>query len=181
MLREKIHTRSVISDGYRREDGLWDIEATIQDVKHYAFQNNFHGKINPEEPYHSMWVCLTIDAYFEIKEIQVKTLKGPFEMCPNIVQNYQRLVGVKIGHAWQREVKRKVGRTEGCTHINELILYIGTVAFQTIMPDLIKKRSEKKEAGESKSEFPSIVNSCHAWAEDSLVTKKLLLDHYKEK
>ena len=31
--REHIHTRRVVSQGYLRADGLWDIEAGIEDTK----------------------------------------------------------------------------------------------------------------------------------------------------
>ena len=122
MQREKIHTRRIVADGYRRLDGMWDIEASIQDAKHYFFQNKYHGLIASGEPFHSMLVCLTIDKSFIIQKVAVRTLKGPFEMCPNIVINYQRLLGVKIDMTWHREVKKRGGRVEGCTHINELIL-----------------------------------------------------------
>ena len=177
MQREKIHTRKIVADGYRRSDGMWDIEATIQDVKHYDFQNKYHGLIASGEPFHSMWVCLTIDKCFIIQKIAVKALKGPFEICPNIVINYQRLVGVKIDRTWHREVKKKVGRVEGCTHINELILYLGTVAYQTIMPDLVRSKDDKVQDTQSKR--PSaLINTCHAWAENSSVTKEFLPDDY---
>lgn len=33
--REHIHTRRVVSQGYLRADGLWDIEAGIEDTKTY--------------------------------------------------------------------------------------------------------------------------------------------------
>lgn len=33
--REHIHSRDIILRGYRREDGLWDIEAHLTDTKTY--------------------------------------------------------------------------------------------------------------------------------------------------
>jgi len=37
--REHIHTRRVVSQGYLRADGLWDIEAGIEDTKTYFARN----------------------------------------------------------------------------------------------------------------------------------------------
>ncbi|MBO6784243.1 MAG: DUF2889 domain-containing protein, partial [Alphaproteobacteria bacterium] len=37
--REHIHTRTVECAGYRRTDGLWDIEGHLTDVKTYTFEN----------------------------------------------------------------------------------------------------------------------------------------------
>ena len=35
--REHIHTRNVECRGYRRTDGLWDVEGHLTDVKAYPF------------------------------------------------------------------------------------------------------------------------------------------------
>ena len=37
--REPIHTRAIDLRGYRREDGLWDIEGHLTDVKCYDFES----------------------------------------------------------------------------------------------------------------------------------------------
>lgn len=35
--REHIHSRDIRCRGFRREDRLWDIEATLEDTKTYSF------------------------------------------------------------------------------------------------------------------------------------------------
>ena len=52
--REAFHHRSVDYRGYRREDGLWDIEAHLSDTKAYTFDSSFRGTIEPGEPIHDM-------------------------------------------------------------------------------------------------------------------------------
>ena len=37
--REPVHTRHVVSRGYLRADGLWDIESEITDTKDYPMTN----------------------------------------------------------------------------------------------------------------------------------------------
>ena len=59
--RQHIHTRIVDCRGYRRADGLWDIEGHITDVKTYDFGNHFRGAIAAGTPVHDMWVRLTLD------------------------------------------------------------------------------------------------------------------------
>ena len=41
--RELLHLRDIELRGYRRADGLFDIEATLQDTKSYAFSNAERG------------------------------------------------------------------------------------------------------------------------------------------
>ena len=38
--RQHIHTREIVCRGYLRDDGLWDIEGSICDVKTYSFDNH---------------------------------------------------------------------------------------------------------------------------------------------
>ena len=44
--REHVHTRSVVFRGYRREDGLWDIEAELTDAKTYTFNGPDRGTVS---------------------------------------------------------------------------------------------------------------------------------------
>jgi len=37
--REKLHHRSVVCQGFKRADGLWDIEAELVDTKTYSYHN----------------------------------------------------------------------------------------------------------------------------------------------
>ena len=43
--REPIHFRKYDFAGFRRADGLWDIEGRMVDTKSYAFENSFRGTI----------------------------------------------------------------------------------------------------------------------------------------
>ena len=177
--KEKIHTRNVIADGYRRSDGLYEIIATITDCKHYPFHSDYLGEVKPEQFFHNMELKLVLDTSLLIKDIQAQTLASPFAMCPKITQNYKELIGIRIRPGWSRKVKQIVGQQKGCTHISELLLYIGTVAIQTIYSDIQKTQATPidQESGFGKA----LINSCHAWAEDSPVTQKYLPKYFKPK
>ncbi|HYD97931.1 MAG TPA: DUF2889 domain-containing protein, partial [Alphaproteobacteria bacterium] len=71
--RRHIHTRTVTCQGFRREDGLWDIEGHMTDVKTYAFGNEWRGEIAPGEPLHDMWMRLTIDDGFTVHAVEAVT------------------------------------------------------------------------------------------------------------
>src|ERR1044071_2490278 len=58
--RELRHTRRVRYEGYKRADGLWDIEAHLSDIKN----NDFDLKTGVRRaglPVHEMWLRITID------------------------------------------------------------------------------------------------------------------------
>ncbi len=177
-LRKKIHTRSIELNGYHRDDGLWDIEAHMTDIKTYDIENQWRGGISAGEPIHEMWVRLTVDDTFLVTDVEAVTDNSPFQMCPAITDAYKQLIGIRIGRGWRRAINEKVRGKNGCTHITELLAPLATVTFQTLMGNIQKNASQQAES--KKHIKPMVLNSCHAWAEDSEVVKMHLPEYYKE-
>lgn len=183
--REHIHTRRVTCEGFRRADGLWDIEGHLVDTKTYPFSNNERGEIAPGVPVHEMRIRLTIDDAFEIRAVETVTDHSPFGVCREITPNFERLVGLTIGAGWRRAVQARVGGVEGCTHIVELLGPVATTAFQTIMPLRERERAQRKdgsasdEAGATAApKRPRLLNTCHAFREDGPKTKEFWPEFY---
>ena len=59
--REHVHTRAITIEGFRRADGLYDIEAHLTDAKTFGQTNYDRGYIEPGEPIHDMRLRLTVD------------------------------------------------------------------------------------------------------------------------
>ncbi|WP_366937224.1 DUF2889 domain-containing protein [Elioraea sp.] len=158
--REKLHTRAIVIDGYRREDGLFDIEAQLADTKTYAFSTEDRGEVTPGVPLHGMLIRLTIDEDMTVVAAEANTEYGPFAMCPAITPNFARLAGLRIGPGWTRKVKEVVGGVQGCTHLVELLGPMATVAFQTLI--VVRRKRPADPAAP-----PALLNTCHAYAADS--------------
>lgn len=170
--RKHVHTRAIDYRGYQRDDGLWDIEAHMTDVKTYAFKNNWRGEVQPGEPLHEMLLRVTIDDGFVIRDIEAVTDNSPFAMCPDITANYKSLIGIQMGAGWRKAIRQKVGGIAGCTHITELLFPMATVAMQTLWP-LLRDRRDKADSDVSDSpRRPMVIDSCHAWASDSPVVRE---------
>lgn len=173
--REHIHSRHVTCTGYRRADGLWDIEGHLVDTKTYAFSNRERGEIPPGEPVHEMWLRVTVDDELEIKDVEAATEYSPFAVCREITPNFKRLIGLRIGPGWRKQAMHKVGGIEGCTHIVELLGPVATTAFQTIFP--YKNRTQPESAA-STGKRPRLLNTCHAFRSDGLKVKELWPEFY---
>jgi hypothetical protein len=170
--REPIHRRTIDCSGYRREDGMWDIEGQLVDVKTYSFKNEHRGEVKAGEPIHQMWMRLTVDDKMIIKAVEATTDHSPFAICPAVVPNYERLVGVSIAKGFYNKVLELLGGVEGCTHHTELIGRLATVAFQTIFP-YRNRMAEREGRSNDSSRKPRLLNTCHAFAEDGAIAKKL--------
>ena len=58
----------------------------MTDTKTYGLENRDRGRIEPEEPIHEMWLRLTIDEEFQVRDIEAVTDAGPFAICPRMAK-----------------------------------------------------------------------------------------------
>lgn len=163
--RQLLHQRTVICRGYRRDDGLLDIEGHLEDTKSHPFCNRDRGEIPAGEPVHGMWLRLTIDDDLEVRDAEASTEYAPFTVCPRITPNFKRLVGLRIGAGWTREVRKRVGGLQGCTHLVELLGPIATTAYQTLAG---QRRTHDPKPPAAR---PIFLDSCHALKSDGEVVK----------
>lgn len=174
--REPIHTRHVECQGFRRGDGLWDIEGHITDVKTYGFGNRERGEVPPGSPIHDMSIRLTVDDTLTIHAVEAVTDASPYRICPDVTPNFQRLIGLRIGPGFRRAVRERLGGTDGCTHLVELLGPVGTTAFQTVMPLVqreLYKRNPSDPADTAKPRpRPALLNTCYAFSDEREVVAR---------
>jgi len=178
--RQHIHTRRVTCHGYRRADGLWDIEGHLTDVKSYSFHTTGRGDIEPGDPVHEMWLRLTVTDAFEVTDIEAETVKSPFPVCGCVTGDYKSLIGLTIGAGWNRAIKERLGGVRGCTHLTELLGPIATTAFQTIYPVLSRERAERAKdvPQQGPVERPVLLDVCHVFDTSGAYVKEHWPDHY---
>lgn len=166
--REHIHSRDIRCRGFRREDGLWDIEATLEDTKTYSFANQDRGGIAAGEPIHRMHLRLTISDDLEVRAAEAATEAGPFDLCGAITPKFTSLIGLRIGPGWRKAVLDRMGGVKGCTHLTELLLGPLTA---TAMQTLASARTRRQEAS-ADGRPPPILDTCHALARTSDVVRR---------
>lgn len=164
------HRRSVECCGYLREDGLWDIEARMTDIKTQTVPLPQRGEVSAGEPFHDLGLRVTLDQQLLIHKVEAFIEASPFAICKQITESFRQLEGTRIGPGWHRECKELTGGFRGCTHLNELLPIIATTAIQAVWPN---SDLEVMKLGAS-----MMVNSCHSWAQNSEVIAELLPEHY---
>lgn len=174
--RELLHARDITLRGYRRSDGLIDIEAHLVDTKtDSAFNQTGRRETPPGEPIHGMWLRLTVDEDLRVVSCEAASDHTPYAVCPGAAPNFARLAGLRVGPGFNRAVAERVGGILGCTHLRELLGQMATVAYQTIYP--LRARRERAEAARHAApgaaaprRLPAMVGSCIAYAPDSPAT-----------
>lgn len=155
--------------GYRRGDGLYEVEGRVVDTKPNDFApGNGAGKVVPAgAAIHDMGVRLVFDIDLVIRAVETVMDATPFPVCLGGGQALQSLVGVRIGNGWSREVRGRLGGAAACTHIMELLIPMATTAFQTMTTER-RGRPEPLDA----QGRPRKIDSCYAYAAHTEVVQR---------
>ena len=178
--RRHFHTRRIESNGYRREDGLWDIEARIVDTKPFRYTDWERGLMEPGRPVHDMEVRLTIDDGMVVRDVATATNHAPYNICHDAGPRFEALIGLKIGGGWRQKTREAVGGTKGCTHMVELLDVLATVAFQTMSLGAEADKADGKTSWAVEGR-PYFLNGCYSWDVSREVVKRHLPQFHEPK
>lgn len=154
--RKPLHSRQVHYQGYEREDGLYEIEATLLDTKPIAIEIDGEGSWPAGQPIHGMRLRLVIDAQFVVQDIEVAMDHVPHGECQAASEPMRRIIGCTMRQGWRQAIQERLGKVQGCAHLRELLQNMGTVAIQTLAPTLMQARRVDGGA-------PMPLGGCLAW------------------
>ncbi len=160
--RSPLHHRAISIRGFKRDDGLFDVEGHLHDTKDIPFK-----LVSGERPagasVHSMWLRITYDLTLTIVGAEAATDVMPYEgYCETITPKYSLLVGMTMRPGFSERVRTTFAGTKGCTHLTDLIGLLATTAFQTLAGQ-VKHDAARKP-------FP--LDRCHALATDGAAVAK---------
>ena len=171
--RKKLHTRAIELCGYEREDGLFEVEATLTDTKTYAFSNSDRGEVTPGVPLHGMLSRMTYDRAMLIHKFESVTEFGPYFACPAAAVNFADLAGLTIGRGFIRAANERIGGIKGCTHLRELLGQMGTVALQTV----VRMRMGVASVTTTR---PAQLNTCMAYEDGGVIARRTWPEYYAQ-
>ncbi|HEX9391948.1 MAG TPA: DUF2889 domain-containing protein [Usitatibacteraceae bacterium] len=167
--RQPLHHRQISVRGYKREDGMFDIEGHLHDSKDYDFKLA-SGFRKAGEPVHSMWLRLTIDRSMTIVDAEACTDAAPYPgYCEQITPKYKQLIGMAIRPGFSYRVKELLSGTKGCTHITDLISTVATTAYQSMAGQGVANPDKQ----------PFQLDRCHALALNSAAVARFYPRWYK--
>jgi hypothetical protein len=160
--RQSLHRRDIAVRGFKRDDGLFDVEGELRDVKDVDI-TLASGTRKAGEPIHTMYLRITFDPSLTIVDAEAVTDAMPYAgMCDAIGPHYKKLIGISMRPGFTAKVRELFSGTRGCTHITDLIGVLATAAFQTIAGQ-IKQPTDAK---------PYQLDRCHALATDAPAVAK---------
>ena len=170
--RKPIHTRRIVMDSFLREDGLWELEAQLVDVKAYDFPTKKGPVHRAGDPVHDMTIVLLVSPDGAIEDVQAKYDAAPYgAACMAIEEAYRGLIGLHLLRHFRAAVRERFGRIDGCTHMSELVVLLPTVFVQSLSA---QRRAQSEKTGRK----PFQLEGCHALALTSPVVKEFYPEWY---
>ncbi len=166
--RTEIHTRNLELHVYRREDGLFDVEGHLLDVKPITIEFH-HVKRSAGEPVHDLRLRLTIDRKLEVQCAEAKMDVGAYPFCAGAEPNFAALAGLRIGPGWNRKVRERVGGGKGCTHLVEMLAQMATTALQAIGSD--EDEDTVATPPDERKLAPGMLDACYTYRSESQFVK----------
>ena len=179
--RKHLHTRHIEFNGYLRDDGLWDIEASMRDLRAYAYRSRERGEEPSGSTVHHMLLRVTLDDQLTIQAIETGLPTIPFPECSKTADPVQRLVGKRIGAGWRNTIDEVMGGVAGCTHLRELLFNVATAAFQTV-PVYRQQQARAQGVAMVRSDTPRKppphFGKCMSWDFNGPVMQRLAPEFY---
>ncbi len=164
------HTRSIVAQAFEREDGLWDIDAHITDVKNQLVQIA-SGPRAAGEPIHDLWLRITVDTQFNIIDAIAVSDAVPYRgHCEAIAPAYKKLIGLNLMKGFRVAVKERLAGIDGCTHLTELAGVLPTATIQAFAGDVLPTRDGVVD--DAGAHPPFQLDRCHALRRDGQAVEK---------
>jgi hypothetical protein len=122
---------------------------------------------------HGLHLRLTLDLDFVIHDVIAVSDDTPYPVCKQTAEAMRRLIGLKIGPGWMREVRSRVERRASCTHLMELLGPLATTAYQTMHSALEERASRQPQRNR-----PRILDTCIALISDGPEVKQRWPEFY---
>ena len=155
-----------------RDDGLWEVDATLVDTKSRDIVAPQGTKL-AGVPLHDMLLRLVVDRELNIVAAGAQTRAMPYDgVCSEHGDVYGRLVGLNLGRGFRQALKDRVGGVLGCTHITELAQVLPTAVIQGFAGEVIDTRGDSGQQ-------PFQIDRCHALRSDGEAVRQFYPRWYR--
>jgi hypothetical protein len=155
--RQLKHRRQIDVQVFSREDGLWEVDATLVDTK-TRDATMADGLRSAGTPIHDMLLRLVVNRQLDIVAAGSQTSWMPYPgICDDHGDAYAQLVGLNLLQNFRQRLRERLGGTLGCTHITELAQVLPTAVVQGFAGEVIDTRGTHEGASQ-----PFQIDRCHA-------------------
>ena len=176
--RKEIHHRVIDMKAYARDDGWFDVEARLVDRKPFpTLIPGFPNAVPAGVERHDLWVRLTLDNKYVVREIEAASDVTPYAVCKEATSTLSSIVGLQIASGWSLKVKDLLRGSKSCTHLMEMLIPMATTALQGIGG----LNADERRAAVAANGIPYKIDSCYAYSSSSEVTRVMWPQHFRSR
>ena len=160
------HRRTLSVEVFAREDGLWEVDALLTDVK--TRDAPMVGGVRPAgTPIHQLLLRLVVNAQMDVLQAGSSSQWVPYPgHCNEHSDAYAALVGLNLGRGFRKGVQARLAGVLGCTHLTELAQVLPSAVIQGLVGEVIDPRGN--QPGDTQ---PFQLDRCHALRTDGEVVR----------
>jgi len=174
--KDLLHSRNMTVSTYEIGQDEILVEGVLRDERFCPVISSTEGIELPAGVVHHMTVEMTLAVpTLEILSIDAAMPAHPFPECLEMCATVRQLEGLRLTSGYTAEVQRKLGRANGCLHLTNLLLAMGSAAVQGAWSFFGRKRKRKLAASSLLMEEKAsvVVDSCRVWRKDGPMAAKL--------
>lgn len=169
--REALHVRRIEFQGFRRSDGLFEVEGHLTDQKPHDFTPPSGLRVVPANDFiHDIGLQVVFDLDMVVHAVSTFIRAYPYRECPGGGESLQALVGLRIGAGWSGEVRKRLPAGETCAHLREILIPLATAAIQAVNPLRAHRLLDATDANGK----PRKIDSCYAYG----ASRELVRQHW---
>jgi Protein of unknown function (DUF2889) len=158
LTREPLHTRSIEITGYRRSDGLYEVEGSLKDTKPFDFKPISGDRVvGAGQPIHHLGVRIVFDDCMTVRDVIAVADATPYADCAAGPSTLKSLIGLSMTKGWSAETRKRLSGAASCVHLAGLMGPMAATAFQTMV--VLRLR-----AAEATGAHKPNVDSCIAYS-----------------
>lgn len=161
-----MHRRAIDVQVFARNDGLYEVDAALTDVKTVDMAVA-GGQRLAGEPIHAMLLRLVVDAQTNILSAGSQTSWMPYPgACDQHDDAYAALAGLNLMQGFRLGVKDRLAGIKGCTHITEMCQLLPSAVIQAFAGIVLDTQE-----GSTSTQPPFQLDRCHALRSDGVTVK----------
>jgi hypothetical protein len=172
--KELIQSRKISVNCYEMDEGVLTVEGSLIDERHCPYLIHALNERREAGPMHHIAMTMQLSVpQLKILSLAVEMPIVPDPGCRDVRDTVQRFIGCHIRPGFTSQVREILGKKEGCLHLTNLLLAMGSAAIQGMWSYFSRIRDAKAPPLPPGIDGEMLLNSCHMWREDGPFVQKV--------
>jgi hypothetical protein len=165
--KDKLHTRKINLSTYDADDNCIVIEGELIDSNLIELMRISGDILKPGGIVHHMIIRLLVGPPgLTIKDAEAEMPHYPHEECSETRRSLEKVIGVSIESGFSENVKKILGGSNGCSHLNALLITMGSEAVQGYYTKVLRTPYKSVHEKYKESEAKKMKDACYVFRKD---------------